>query len=92
MEYIWGTVMEPVGYRGGGWGYSWDTKIAELKVPSAENSDLSKDPSPFYDCSKSEYSIACFTYCQKFCLPLNCLSPPAFSFFLFYSFIFGSGD
>ena len=44
--------------------FRWGTKDAEIKVPSVENLELKG--SPFKALSRSEYSHACFTYCQGF--------------------------
>ena len=42
----------------------WGTAGAETENPSVGNPELKG--SPFKACSRSEYSHACFTYCQGF--------------------------
>ena len=42
----------------------WDTSDAEYKAPFAENPKL-LNVLPFEAWNRTEYSLACFTYCQK---------------------------
>ena len=54
----------------------WGTADTEIKVPSVENSELTK-VLPCKSWSRSEYSHACFTHCQEFLpCPKFCLHSP----------------
>ena len=58
----------------------WGAADAEVKVPSGENTDLTR--SPFKAWSRSVYSHTCYAYCQGF---LPCLFLPFRSIHLRFS-------
>ena len=57
----------------------WGAADAEIKVPTGENTELTR--SPFQAWSRSAYSHTCYAYCQGF---LPCLFPPFWSIHLHF--------